>query len=161
MKSPTTPNLGIPQKDVKAMADSLNQLLSDQHVLYIKMRNFHWNLVGPSFVEVHEFIEKLYNNIAEDIDQVAERINQLGQTSLGSMQEFLKNSILKESEGGKKLQEAAITELAIDNDFMARKLRELISEFDESYNDPGTVDLFTRLLQSHEKSAWMLRRYIS
>lgn len=156
----TKPALGIAEKDTLAITKHLNKLLSDQHVLYQKMRNFHWNLIGPSFVEVHEFIEKLYRALAEDIDALAERIQQLGQVAAGSMAEFLAQATLKESKGGKKQQQDAIAELVADNEACAKELRILIAEFDEQYDDPGTVDLLTHFIQNHEKNAWMLRRYL-
>jgi len=152
--------LGIPSSDTKNICGLLNQLLADEHILYIKMRNFHWNLVGPSFVEIHEFIEKLYNQTALDIDVVAERIQQLGHAAAGSMAEFLEIAHLKESTGGKKEQTQAVRELASDSDSLARTLRTMISEIDEQYDDPGTVDLLTGILRSQEKNAWMLRRYL-
>ncbi len=152
--------LGIPATDKNVISEHLNQLLADQHVLYIKMRNFHWNLVGPSFVEVHEFIEKLYNVIALQIDEVAERIQQLGYAAAGSMSEFLKRAQLKESSGGKKEQTLAVKELAEDSDTMARNMRKMIGDITEGYDDPGTVDILTKLLQTQEKNAWMLRRYL-
>ena len=95
-------SLGIPEKDKTGISKKLNQLLADQHILYIKMRNFHWNLVGPSFVEVHEFIEKLYVQTALDIDVIAERIQQLGYTAAGSMKEFLQLATISESKTMKK-----------------------------------------------------------
>ncbi len=154
------PSLGLPQKDTTQIAKSLNQLLADQHVLYIKLRNFHWNLTGSSFVEIHQFFEKLYNALAEDIDQVAERIQQLGLPAIGSMSEFLSHATLKEAKGGKINQVDAIQELVADNDSCSRKIRSVISTFEENYDDRGTVDLLTRLILNHEKNAWMLRRYL-
>lgn len=155
-----TPAIGIAENHTLAIANTLNVLLANQHVLYHKMRNFHWNLVGPSFVEVHEFIEKLYTQLASDIDEVAERIQQLGHTAAGSMAEFLTLSTMKEAKGGKKLQYDAIAELVQDNEACAKDLRNTIAAFEEKYDDPGSVDLLTRLLMGHEKSAWMLRRYL-
>ena len=152
--------LGIPKPDSDEISEMLNQLLADQHVVYIKMRNFHWNLVGPSFVEVHEFIEKLYDQTALEIDLVAERIQQLGHAADGSMSEFIKRAQLKESTGGKKEQTAAVKELSADSDTMARNLRKMIGDVEERFNDPGTVDLLTNILRSQEKNAWMLRRYL-
>lgn len=93
------PDLGIPPKDSAAIASALNQLLADQHVLYVKTRNHHWNLAGPDFVELHRFLEEIYTQQAEMIDQVAERIQQLGQAAAGSMKEFLALAGLKEEAG--------------------------------------------------------------
>ena len=159
-KSNAKISLGMAVKDKSGITKLLSLLLANEHVLYIKMRNFHWNLVGPSFVEVHEFIEKLYNITAADIDVVAERIQQLGFPAPGSMKEFLALATMVESKGAKKEQTTAIFELAQDNDTMAISLRKMIKEIEEDYNDPGTVDILVKIIQSHEKNAWMLRRYL-
>src|SRR5688572_1045757 len=68
----------------------LSAVLADQHVLYQKTRNFHWNLTGMRFHTLHEFFEKQYLALADAIDETAERIRMLGGTSPGSMAEFLK-----------------------------------------------------------------------
>lgn len=155
------PKTGMPKKDRSEVADMLNRVLADQHVLYIKLRNYHWNLAGESFVEVHRFLEELYNALAEEIDLVAERLPQIGFPALGSMQEFLALASLKEESGKKKNQRDAILALADDYEDCATTLREMISKIDEDCDDPVTVDLLTDLLKSHEKNAWMLRRYAS
>lgn len=151
--------IGISPKKTDKISNALNQLLANQHILYIKMRNYHWNLTGTSFVEVHEFIEKLYSQLAADIDEIAERILQIGKTASGSMKEFLEHATLEEAEGAKIAQESAIQQLVNDYERMIRILREIISDFEENQNDPGTVDILTRIIQSYEKNAWMLRRY--
>lgn len=159
-KSNTKASLGMSVKDKSDITKLLSLLLANEHVLYIKMRNFHWNLVGPSFVEVHEFIEKLYNQTAIDIDVVAERIQQLGFPALGSMKEFLELATLRESKGGKKEQTMAVDELVQDNDAMTISLRKMIKEIEEGYDDPGTVDILVGIIKNHEKNVWMLRRYL-
>ncbi|MCC6279120.1 MAG: DNA starvation/stationary phase protection protein [Saprospiraceae bacterium] len=98
---------------------------------------------------------------ALEIDEIAERIQQLGHVAAGSMSEFLKKAQLKEADGGKKEQTSAVKQLAEDSDMMARNLRKMIGDISESFDDPGTVDILTKLLQTQEKNAWMLRRYLS
>lgn len=71
-------NIGIPEKNRLAVADSLNQLLADEHVLYNKTRNYHWSIEGPSFMEFHKLYESQYTLLAETIDQIAERIRTIG-----------------------------------------------------------------------------------
>lgn len=155
-----TPNLGIPPKDTAAIAVALNQLLADEHVLYIKTRNHHWNLTGPDFVELHRFLEETYNQTAETIDLVAERIQQIGYPAAGSMSEFLELATLKEEKGSKKREQHTIETLLADHEALVRSLRATISVLAEKYDDPGTVDLLTGIIQIHEKTAWMLRRYL-
>src|SRR5690606_41827844 len=55
-------------------------ILGDQHVLYVKTRNYHWNITGPHFNELHAFFEQQYNEIGTWIDETAERIRMLGRS---------------------------------------------------------------------------------
>ena len=68
------PNLGIPDNHLLSVAQELNKLLADEMVLYIQMRNYHWNIEGSSFYEMHIFYEKQFNEIDIILDEVAERI---------------------------------------------------------------------------------------
>ena len=70
--------IGMKPENSVQVADTLNKLLSDEHVLYIKTRNAHWNVEGPDFASVHKFFEAQYNELEGIIDQVAERIRAIG-----------------------------------------------------------------------------------
>ena len=74
------------------VAELLKPVLADQFVLYTKARNYHWNVTGNMFFALHEKFEELYDELANDIDEVAERIRTLGVYSPGSLNEFLKIS---------------------------------------------------------------------
>ena len=50
-------NIGIPDKNREAVAALLNLLLSDEHIVYTKTRNYHWNYEGDNFMEIHKFLE--------------------------------------------------------------------------------------------------------
>ena len=70
--------IGLEKEVTLDIIDALNVLLADKHVLYIKTRNYHWNVTGNSFLELHEFFETLYQEGEEHIDLIAERIRKLG-----------------------------------------------------------------------------------
>ena len=63
---------------MQAVADKLQVLLADEHILYTKTRNYHWNVVGDNFHEMHLFFEGQYGELAEIIDEIAERIRMIG-----------------------------------------------------------------------------------
>jgi starvation-inducible DNA-binding protein len=67
-------DIGITDANTQTVALFLNQYLSDVHVLYIKIRNYHWNIEGSNFIAMHRFYETLYLEMAEVIDELAERI---------------------------------------------------------------------------------------
>ena len=152
-------NIGITEKNRKAVADLLNQLLADEHVLYNKTRNYHWSIEGPSFMEFHKLYEAQYDLLAESIDQIAERIRTIGFFAEGRMKEILKLATLEEPEAPTD-QAAQIKNLEADHETMIIKLRKLINDFDEKYKDIGSSDFVTGLLKQHEKMAWMLRSYL-
>ena len=78
-------NIGLSDKSRTAITAILDVLLPDEVLLYIKTRNFHWNVVSPSFSEMHKFFEEQYEALDEIFDDVAERIRALGGRAPGSM----------------------------------------------------------------------------
>ena len=74
----TKVNIGIAEKNLKGVIDILQNTLADEHVIYIKTRNYHWNIKGPSFLEIHRLLEEQYEVLVETIDQIAERIKKIG-----------------------------------------------------------------------------------
>ena len=153
-------NIGVPDKHLQAVANRLQVLLTDEHVLYTKTRNFHWNVVGDNFSEMHLFYEKQYGELADIIDEVAERIRMLGHFSTGRMGDFLKLTNLVEQEYTDK-QSQQVKYLLDDHETIIRTLREMITDFADKHKDLGSSDFVTGLLRQHEKMAWMLRSYVT
>ena len=79
---------------MEELVKNLNCLLSDLNVFYRKLQNYHWNVFGKDFFVVHEKLEELYNEINEQIDEIAEHILMLGGTPLGTMQDYLNNTCI-------------------------------------------------------------------
>lgn len=135
----------------------LKSLLADQHVLYIKTRNFHWNLKGPRFHDLHKVFEEHYRLLEIQIDDTAERIRMLGGVSSGMMKEFLDEASLGECPGEIVNGQIATELLIKDHNQMTCFLKAAIQECDKRNNDVGTADFLTSLLRSHEEIAWILR----
>lgn len=152
-------DIGIKAEGRDAICSMLGSVLADQHVLYIKMRNFHWNLVGERFHTLHAFYEEHYRILEGAIDRTAERIRQLGGTAPGSMAEFVKASSLKEAEGELIQGEDSISSLVSDHESVIKSLRRDVGKV-EGWDDAGTADFLTALMQDHEKMAWMLRSFL-
>lgn len=152
-------HIGLDSKVRSLAVKHLSAILADQHVLYTKTRNFHWNLTGHRFHTLHEFFEKQYDALALAIDKTAERIRMLGSSSPGSMQEFLAQATLKEVPGALVDGDHAIAALRDDHEAAARVVRKAVDILDEA-GDAGTTDFLTDLLQAHEETAWMLRSFL-
>lgn len=154
-------NIGISEKNLKASAEILSEVLANEMTLYIKTRKFHWNVAGESFMELHKLFENQYKQLEESIDEIAERIGKLGHKTIGTMQEFSKLSSLKESPGKYASSKDLIAELLKDHEAVIVMLRKGIEEADEKNKDAGTADFLTGLMEQHETIAWTLRRYYS
>ena len=152
-------NIGIDIKKREGVINILNTLLSDEYVLYTKTRNYHWNVTGPQFNDLHKFFESQYEALNEVIDQVAERARSLGGKSLGSLKEFLQKARLKESLSQSLDAEKMISNLLIDHETIIQSLREDLETCNQ-YQDQGTTDFLTGLMEDHEKMAWMLRSFL-
>jgi starvation-inducible DNA-binding protein len=151
-------NIGISDANTKAVALELNKLLSNEVVLYTKTRNYHWNIEGPNFLEIHKFLEGQYGALEEIIDNVAERIRSIGHYAEGRLVDFLKLTSLLEPENTTN-QKVQLKNLLDDHETIIRELRVLITKFADENKDLGSSDFVTGLLGEHEKMAWFLRSY--
>jgi starvation-inducible DNA-binding protein len=152
-------NIGIPDPHLREVATKLNKVLANETVLYIKTRNYHWNVEGHTFGELHKFYEAQFEELDEIIDNTAERIRALGHYAEGRLKDLLKLTDLEEqdytSDPKNQLQN-----LLNDHETIIRLLRNLIPDFGEVNKDLGTADFITGLLRAHEKMAWMIRSYL-
>ncbi len=153
-------NIGIGEKGRKEVAGILNRILSAEYVLYTKTRNFHWNVTGPRFNDLHKFFEAQYEELDDIIDEVAERARALGERSFGSLAEFLAASIVKEPARKNLKDHEMLQELLSDHETLIGDLRSQL-ELCESSGDMGTNDFLTGVMEQHEKMAWMLRSFLS
>ncbi|NCC71466.1 DNA starvation/stationary phase protection protein [bacterium] len=148
-------NIGIDKSSRDKVSEILNKILSDEYVLYTKIRNFHWNVNGIHFNDLHKFFEEQYESINESIDEIAERIRMLGNFPKASLKDFLENSSIKEVNKVLKSEEM-ILELLNDNEYLIREIRQNLEKVSK-LNDAGNEDFLNALMQKHEKIAWFLR----
>ncbi len=152
-------NIGIPEEHLKAVALELNKVLADEYVLYTKLRNYHWNVEGSNFMEMHNFYESQAEEIDKIIDDVAERVRALGHYSDGRLKDFLAITHLEEPEYTNK-QDEQLQNLLKDHETIIQNLRKLITLFAEKHQDLGTSDFVTAIMEEHEKMAWFVRAYL-
>ena len=150
-------NIGLSDQDGKGVIDILNVLLADEYVLYTKTRNYHWNVVGPQFHDLHKFFEAQYEELNEVVDEVAERVRALGGTALGSLTEFLKQTRLKEHPGQSASTLEMVKNLLMSHEAIIQSLRVDLERCADKCHDMGTSDFLTGLMEQHEKMAWMIR----
>lgn len=154
-KTVTKIDIGISDKERKAIVAGLSRVLADAYTLYLKTHNFHWNVTGPMFQTLHLLFMDLYNEQWMAVDLVAERIRALGFPAPGTYSEFAALTCIKESRGIPKAKDM-IRELVEGQEAVARTAR-AVFPIAEKASDQPTCDLLTQRMQIHEKNAWMLR----
>jgi len=152
-------SIGLSAEQLKTSTDILSTILADEVTLYIKTRKFHWNVSGESFMELHKLFEHQYKEIEKIIDEVAERIGKLGSVTIGTMNQYLKLTRLKEWPDEYPTRMKMIEELVEDHESIIKELRGDIDQCDEN-GDAGTTDFLTGAMQAHETIGWTLRRYL-
>ena len=152
-------SIGISEKNSEAVAAVLNKILADEYLLYTKTRNYHWNIEGSNFIEMHEFYESQYTELDEYIDEIAERVRQIGHYAQGRLKDFIQQSQLVEQEYTTD-QKTQLKNLLDDHEAIIRNLRLHIDIFTNDYKDAGNADYITGLMEKHEKLAWFLRSYL-
>lgn len=154
-----TIDIGIPAEQREKIAEGLARLLADTYTLYLKTHNYHWNVTGPLFNTLHSMFEEQYTELAQAVDEIAERIRALGHFAPGSYKAFAKLASVEEEEGVPSAEEM-IRQLVVGQETVARTAREAFPVADDAGDQP-TADLLTQRMQVHEKNAWMLRSMLA
>ena len=153
-----TNDIGLEIKESKPQVNLLNELLANYQIYYQNLRNFHWNVTGPNFFELHAKFEELYTAANTGVDEVAERILTLGARPYSSYGEYIEHSGIKEAKDvadAKKMVEIIrdnLNELLV----LERKTLEAANES----GDEGTASLMSDYITEKEKVVWMLSAYL-
>jgi starvation-inducible DNA-binding protein len=143
----------------KTLSTHLQHLLADTYAIYLKTQNFHWNVKGSHFFSLHLLFEKQYTEMAEAIDEIAERVQALGFYVEASFSLFQKNSCIPEVKKG-STAEKMVEQLLADHEVLIECARK-IGELAEKEGDQATVDLIARRLGVHEKFSWFLKSHLT
>ncbi|WP_339702811.1 DNA starvation/stationary phase protection protein [Algoriphagus aquimarinus] len=153
-----TNDIGLEIKESKVLVEKLNDLLANYQVYYQNLRNFHWNVSGPNFFELHAKFEELYNAANLAVDETAERILTLGARPLSSYQEYIETATIKEAK--EIIEPTKMVETVKSNLNTLLQLERETLEAAESSNDAGTASLMSDYITAKEKAVWMLSAYL-
>ena len=140
--------------DRKAIAEDLGRALASTYVLYHKTHGFHWNVTGPLFYSVHKLTDDQYQDLAEAVDDIAERIRALGAPAPMGLAAYAKASVVEDIEDFPATGEM-VRELAADHLTVADQMRDMVKRAEKA-SDVYTADLLTARIGVHEEAAWML-----
>lgn len=151
-------DIGMMKKDRKVVSDALSRILADSFTLYLKTLNYHWNVFGPHFSQLHKLFQELYEELVEAVDEVAERIRILGFHAPATYSDYTRLTVIKEESGHPEAFDM-IRQLVLDNEYLVRRCNEVLSVA-QSVSDEATVDLMIKRIQRHGKNAWLLRSHL-
>lgn len=150
--------LGFSKLETAEIVKRMNLLLANYHIHYQKLRNYHWNVKGPDFFDIHERFELAYNEAKENIDEIAERIRVFGQTPMSTLKEYLDTAEIKETSAEITATEM-VEEIINDYEVLLSFMAEVIDAAIEN-GDVGTEDMIKEFMKGIEKTHWMLSAFI-
>jgi starvation-inducible DNA-binding protein len=137
---------------------TLNLLLANYHVHYQKLRNFHWNVEGADFFELHEQFEQEYTMVHQHIDEIAERIRIFGKKPVSNFSDYLSMAEIKEPKQQLRPYEM-VKEVVDDFEQLLSFMMDCIDAAGE-IGDTGTVDMVTAYIRKMEKAHWMYTSWL-
>jgi starvation-inducible DNA-binding protein len=149
--------LNIDKEKLLPVVTELNVLLADYHVYYQKLRNFHWNVLGKNFFELHNRFEEMYDDARENIDEIAERIITLKYHPISKLSDYIEISRIKES--SPLLTDTKMVETIIEDHKILIEQLSKVTHRAEKAKDEGTTDLIGGYIRALEKSTWMLNSW--
>ncbi len=155
----TTTKSGIERDERLELSEQLGLILATSYALYSETQGVHWNVVGPMFYSVHKLTEEQYVDLADSIDELAERIRALGFKAPAGLRTMSELSYIDSNIDYTNAVEM-IQVLVNDNETLSRKIRDVV-KLAEAHDDVKTADLLTERIGQHEENAWMLRSLIA
>ena len=128
---------------------------ASEYAFALKAQNFHWNVEGPLFPQLHGLFGSIYDEVYASIDDFAENIRKLASYTPASFERF---SMLTQVEDELNMLEdrAMLAELLEDSDKMV-KLLKMVFDASEAAGEHGLSDFLAARMDAHRKHSWMLR----
>ena len=137
------------------VVQALRHQVANAVLLYFNYKHYHWQTYGPLFRDLHKLFDRFAEEVLESLDPLAERVRMIGQdppahpleaADLASVSTAAPHSTMRE-----------MVEEANRNMLIVIKEMRRAAKIADEHDDPGTVDLFSRTVQVHEKHEWWTR----
>ncbi|MHA7871813.1 MAG: Dps family protein [Hyphococcus sp.] len=155
----TAIDIGIDENARKSVAEALNATLADTYAVYMKTHAYHWNVTGPQFHTLHVMFEEQYREMWTALDEIAERVRALGVFAPTSGKQFSDLTVIESADTSPPAAMTMVERLLADHETLIKRAREGLAIAEES-GDAASADLLTVRIQTHEKTAWMLRAMV-
>jgi starvation-inducible DNA-binding protein len=150
----------IPEESNQESIAFLNLLLANEYALFTKTLNFHWNIVGPRFNSLHEFLETQYRSLLDEMDDLAERVRVLGGRPMSTVKEFSQSNSIESGKEANLSADEMISELLRDHMIIQHQIKDALDDDSLLKRDHGTEDFLVGVLKNHEMTSWKLKSLI-
>lgn len=137
------------------LIEKLRIVLADTYALYLKTQSYHWHVTGSNFKSLHELFEEQYNDLADAIDEIAERIIILGSDVPATFKEYIELTNIQDADNNLD-SDRMVTDLTESQKVLAKSIKEALEQAQE-LGDEVSTDLMIGRLAVHEKNEWFLR----
>ena len=141
------------------LIEELKTALATSFAFYLKAQYFHWNVTGKDFVQLHDFFGKVYEEVLDSIDTMAEHIRALDAFAPGGLKRMVDLSLIDDTDII-PTDEMMVNTLLKDNQTIIKQMNKVF-QLADSENEQGLADFISQRLASHQKHAWMLRSILS
>jgi starvation-inducible DNA-binding protein len=137
----------------------LQRQVANAFVLYANYKHYHWQTYGPLFRDLHLMFDEFAGSTLETIDDMAERIRMIGQEVANIQLKQMQEAANVESAGAGQSMREMIEEADANLLLVIKDIRDAVRAADDN-NDPGTVDMLSKIVRVHEKNEWFLREVL-
>lgn len=137
------------------VVQALRQQTANAFVLYANYKHYHWQTFGPLFRDLHKLFDEFAHDVLTTVDEFAERVRMIGQDPPGHLIESADLATVASTGHHTNMRE--MVEEGQRNLLIVIAEMRKGAKVAEEHDDPGTVDLFSKSVQIHEKHEWWLR----
>jgi starvation-inducible DNA-binding protein len=137
------------------VVQDLRRQVANALVLYLNYKHYHWQTFGPLFRDLHKLFDRFAKDVLESVDLIAERVRMIGQDPPSQALELADLATVAGAAPHSTMREM-VEEADRNLLIVIKELRKAAKTADE-HDDPGTVDLCSKLVQIHEKHEWWAR----
>jgi starvation-inducible DNA-binding protein len=136
------------------LSQALKIVLANHYAYSLKAQNFHWNVEGPDFFQYHGLFEKIYNEVYDSVDTIAERVRTIGFYTPGSFRRYLELSQIEDQVEIPNAR-SMIEKLLADIDVVQSSIK-VCYDLAEQNSNHGLSNLMAERQDAFAKHAWML-----
>ncbi|MBQ9630073.1 MAG: DNA starvation/stationary phase protection protein [Treponema sp.] len=143
----------------KELAKKLNNYLANLGVEYVKLHNLHWNVVGANFKGAHEYLEELYDEVTEYLDEIAELLRMNDELPLASLKDYLANATIKEIDSKEMSVKDAMQVALGDLEALQAQAVETL-KYADSIDSIVVSDALTGQIKDYTKKIWFIKSMV-